>query len=616
MWDGYLVVDGQEVINVARTEAYASEARWFKPLFKNDDLPLMLEQTYTTPAVDLAPWYDPAMPESNDFWGFYPLDISGIEDSSRSSTVIESTVDGAIPGRIRHGSKTAVFNGLLLARNEKGAAYGMMWLRRALLGDHCDLDNLDVGLGVEAQLLSSVPELEPGQDPVLTLSDYLRTLRRFSVNDGPRPTAKRTMFTCEGEVWTVTFTAVVGDPHIYGSDRPILQGWLDGAWTTSLEFPNLQPHSSFEDDTTGWAATGGTLTFESVPDPPSGAVVARLTRTSGSGDTYFQTADTDFLIPIDAGQIGDYLTAAAEMRWIGANTPSTTVRLNVYFLDAGLSVVAGGTFAGDPHTGDTDWARIVTDSIVIPASSVWARLRPIISGAVTGDSIEVDSLYATIGADLGAGPYPEWVPNEGEYTVNPDPWAAEAVEGTADNDATPFTEVACGDDTWEPIYDPLCPPLIAPPTPPSVPLGCLDIPEEWDRRVVVIPAANVPEVGTVAPVVSLYAPDVMRGVRIRFYSDPTEDLDPSNEPCSWNVDMVISYLPAEATMIIDSAAEEVWVETVSGQRRRADALVVSTESKPFEWPLLSCGDQQIMTLDTEVGSQPPTVDLTFVPRVV
>lgn len=620
MWDGYFSLDGQEIINVSRTEAYAAEAqaRWFKPLFENDDLAAMLGHTdYVSPVIDSAPWYDPLVAASEDFWGLYPLDISGIEDSSRSATVIESTIDGAIPGRIRHGSKTAVFNAILLGRNEKAVAYGIRWLRRALLGDFCDDTTVaDYGLGHEAIFLAHRPEIDVTESPTQTMAGLVRTVRRFSVNVGPTITAKRTMDTCEGEMWMVTFTATIGDPAIYGAPIPILQGWLDGTAPTS-ETPNLQSDSSLElQSTTNWVAgSGGVRSFVTTDEAPQGAVVGQLD-SPAAGNPYVQSA-ADALIPIAPADIGQYLTMYAQMRWVGANTPNPLTRMNVLFLDAAFATVAGGSFIGTPFAPDTDFQRVQNNDNVIPAGSVWARVRFIINTSVIGDAIQFDEVFATIGANIvNAGPHPTWVPHEDEVFINPDPWAPDAVAGTFDNDATVFTEVECGDDTWEPIYDPLCPPLVAPPTPPSVPLGCLDLPLEFDRRTVVIPAANVPLWDQVAPVVSLYAPDIMRNVRVRFYTDPSGDLDPAADPCTFNADLVVSYIPAEATLRIDAAAREVWVETVAGQTRRADRLVTTSESKPIDWPLLSCGHQQIMTLDTEVGAPAPAVDLTFTPRVV
>lgn len=398
--------------------------------------PMVGDGEYTTPLLDEAPWTDPTVPESYDFFGFYPLDVTGIEDSSRESSVVESTRDGGVPGRIRHATKTVVFNGMLLGASDKAVAYGAEWLRRVLLGDHCAGGDHGSGIGSDLTYAASQPPSDPtgAEDPERVLSGLLRTLRRFSVNSGPTITSKRTIESCGGEVWIVQFTGVAGNPYQYGQPRAILDGWQE---------------------------------------------------------------------------------------------------------------------------------------------------------------------YSGPGGSFG------------------DPWASEAVPGAYDTDSVDFDEVDCGVDTWEPIYDPLCPALVVPPTPPSIPLGCSDLPETWARWSLTIPAANMPRWGTVVPVFTLWSTLSLRNMRLRIYSDPTESLDVNNNPCAFSYDIVVSYLPALSTMTIDGVSQSVWVETNTGQKRRADSLVFTTDSKPIEWPVLSCGTQHLLTLDLR-GEFPvaPIVDLSFVHRVV
>jgi hypothetical protein len=138
----------------------------------------------------------------------------------------------------------------------------------------------------------------------------------------------------------------------------------------------------------------------------------------------------------------------------------------------------------------------------------------------------------------------------------------------------------------------------------------------WERRKATIPEANVPLWGTVVPVLTLYAEAETRSVRVRVYADPTGTLDPNTEPCSYHTDLVVSYIPAGGRLVFDAASEEVWVETNSGQRRRADSLVFNTEGEPFEWPALSCGYQHVLTVDVPFNATPPAVDLALVPRAV
>lgn len=135
-WNGYYALGGREFINVARTAKYVSALGLnfaTVPDSASDVLPQMLSHAaYTTPAGDLAPWYDPDAPESGDFAGIIPLDGSGIESSSRSSEVFEFTYDGANPGRLREGSKSVTFSVVLVGKTDAAVDYGFRWLKRTL----------------------------------------------------------------------------------------------------------------------------------------------------------------------------------------------------------------------------------------------------------------------------------------------------------------------------------------------------------------------------------------------------------------------------------------------------------------------------------------------------
>jgi hypothetical protein len=455
-WDGYYEYDATEIINAPRTEAYLVGAGkgWFRPIYDKHDFAAMLEQpNYTTPLTDGAPWVDPDLPESWEFFGFYPLDVSGVESSARVSSPVEFTTDGGTAGRLRHGTKAVVFNGLLLASSERGAEYGSKWLRRALLGRACDPDSLTTehSLGADLTYFAAEPEVDadevteiildgggPAAGPhefvgpdeydvtqVVPIQSVLRHMKGVTVNNGPIITSRHKM-TCGGAMWSAQFTAIVGNPYEFGVTKPILQGYLD---------------------------------------------------------------------------------------------PSTT-----------------------------------------------------------------------------------------------NPWVPGVTPGTHSTAPEPFVEVECGEDTWEPLFDPLYPALVVPPAPPSVPLGQFNPPSTWNRWEVGIPTDLIPLWTEVVPVVTVHATDEVRNVRLRFYADPLGTADPSATPCDYVGDVVLSYIPPGGTMILDGTTKTVFVVTSLGHRRRADSLVFSTDGAPFEWPSLSCGYGHIMTIDIPTTETEPTIDLALVPR--
>lgn len=455
-WSGYFEYDGSEIINGPRTEAYLQAAGkgWFVPTFNRPDFATLIEQpVYTTPFTDGAPWVDPDLPESQDFYGFYPLEVTGAESSSRSSSVTEFTIDGGNPGRLRHGTKTLVFNGLIMAGSEQGAEYGIVWLRRALLGRVCSTSlTTETSLGADLTYFAVEPEGESEEpeetyldggdaaagarfvpDPddfdiseVVEVQSALRYMKNVVINSGPVVMSKRKM-SCGGAVWGVQFSAVAGSPYEFGALQPLLQGMFD-------------------------------------PD--------------------------------------------------------------------------------------------------------------------------VD-----------------------------DPWVPATISGAGIPLPQPLDEEECGQDTWEPLFDPLCPALVAPPAPPSVPLGCWEPPAAWDRYQIDIPAPLVPLWQEVVPTVTLHAPDEeVRNVRLRFYADPLGTFDPSDNPCDYTGDVVVSYIPAGATMVLDGALQQVRVTTALGHVRRADSLVFATDGTPFVWPHLTCGYGHILTIDVDAAGAVPVVDLALTPR--
>lgn len=196
-----------------------------------------------------------------------------------------------------------------------------------------------------------------------------------------------------------------------------------------------------------------------------------------------------------------------------------------------------------------------------------------------------------------------------------DPIVDPDIDYEVDSEGFVFTDVDCEVPLWGPLYDPLCPVLIAPPAPVDISLSCVDIPSNWQRRQVVIPDAAVPLWSDVVPVVSFRATKGdLRTIRLRFYSDPNETGNPSADPCSYCGDLLVTYIPYQGTLVIDGVTETVYVDMPGGERRRADSLVVGTDGKPFTWPALTCGSQYVMTLDAPRTQVAPVVDLSLVAR--
>lgn len=141
MYNGYLRFAGVELANAARTAAYAhniAPGLGFTERWGSEGLAGVLgDGTYRTPILDPAPWFSEHRPASGKFLGFYPLSITGVEDSSREINVTELATDGAVFSLPRRASKEFRVTGLLLGEDQQGIDEGMRWLRGALEGSEC-----------------------------------------------------------------------------------------------------------------------------------------------------------------------------------------------------------------------------------------------------------------------------------------------------------------------------------------------------------------------------------------------------------------------------------------------------------------------------------------------
>jgi|SRR5262245_19016293 len=286
-WPGYFRYDGVEIFNVARTEAYAKHAGlgFFRPAYRSETLALVLGETYSSPFQDDAPWTDPDHGESYQFYGAYPLALQGIDDSTVNATITESTLNG---GHVvtRRATRAMAFTAVLVGESECALEYGLRWLRIVLNSGGCQQQTSRAsGLcgGADLEFLSCEPVLDftfsapispaerlvvdggdalapgdgesvdggtpfgpgttiiDGGDPaefVGTITEaptfnfteclpiYSRYFRATTITAGPLVTQKST--TSSGQaVWTIEFTAVAADPAEYGSQHPLIAGFLD-----------------------------------------------------------------------------------------------------------------------------------------------------------------------------------------------------------------------------------------------------------------------------------------------------------------------------------------------------------------------------------------------------
>lgn len=142
MFDGWMMFAGTELANSARVHAYASTMLpnlGLKDPLNSDELPLILgDEPYSTPALDEAPWVSQYRPASQEFLGFYPTSVTGVDDSTRGSNVTQLTGDGGVASRPRNASREFRVQGLMVATTDRGLDEGRRWLKGVLNGNECD----------------------------------------------------------------------------------------------------------------------------------------------------------------------------------------------------------------------------------------------------------------------------------------------------------------------------------------------------------------------------------------------------------------------------------------------------------------------------------------------
>lgn len=221
MYDGFASLGDTEVLNKARTAAYI---RRFLPgidvLCKDADvLHLALQDpAYISPQVDGAPWYRASNPATAKFYGLFPSDIKGDEDSTRELTVTELAGGGAIQSLPRHGSKEIRFRVSLFALDEEGMQAGLTWLRAVLDDSPCG----DSGARCEGRDLYfyAANPSAPTSAAALALADkHLRVMHRVEPLEGPRIVAK--LPSKYGQWWEVEFILNAGLPWAFTVPAPV-----------------------------------------------------------------------------------------------------------------------------------------------------------------------------------------------------------------------------------------------------------------------------------------------------------------------------------------------------------------------------------------------------------
>lgn len=122
-----------EVVNNPRAYAYARKHQltWLIPCDECDGVETITSKgaSFVDVVTDPAPWYDPANPDSNGFYGVLGLEVTGASDSTRQANVSMSITGVGLIGRTYMGPRTMVVRAIAIAEDDCSLEYGLAWLR-------------------------------------------------------------------------------------------------------------------------------------------------------------------------------------------------------------------------------------------------------------------------------------------------------------------------------------------------------------------------------------------------------------------------------------------------------------------------------------------------------
>lgn len=446
---------------------------------------------------------------------------------------------------------------------------------------------------------TSIPQ--PGRDQE-------RTMYEVKASQGPILTNVRTS-PC-GVMGQISYSLRAGNPFKYRP--PIFAGGLPaGASQTVVDVPcenglqqivNFAYNPSVETNATDWSV-GGTGVFSGTRTASAtaqvGGFVWRGAATNSPGNEVTRLSATWLASSVTSGPIplpGDQLTVSIYVRatalaWVGTYTWEIEVVLpsfpSVYY--NGSTVI----------TAADTWHRIV-QTITLPNNVAPSAIATNVfspTAFTQGGGFDIDGLMIQRGA-VATEAFDETFTNA--------EWS-----GTANSSALLLTQTVEDVST-----DPDCPVLPTPPAPPSIDETCVAAPTTYTRTVVEISEDTVPRNLTAYPRITLVAGSAaVRQARIRFWENPDDVTIDELDPCSYDGEIIVSYLADGATMVIDGVLREATVSKPGFADVNANHVLYGADGGPVDWPELSGGIPYLVTLELD-STAPYTDTLMTVDLVV
>lgn len=243
MWDGYLALAGNEIVNSARAVAYARAAGLEVACEPCDTTAEALgDDPYEMVGED-APWWDANAPEAKGVLGVFGMDVAGFNSSPITRTPTPLIGDGSALGPLRRTHREIAFTVAIITTGECELNYAMEWLALSLLGSTCQGQSGTCN-GDELCVLSCCPGSYPTRSGSVIGDAEIRRLYDTGLLAAPTVTQKQ--YLQDGKfIWaTVTFTLAAAKPWVYRDPLASNVDWV--ALSTGELVNNTDPDQVYQ----------------------------------------------------------------------------------------------------------------------------------------------------------------------------------------------------------------------------------------------------------------------------------------------------------------------------------------------------------------------------------
>lgn len=314
----YLCLNGTEVALADRTLSYVRNgivsSEWEASADCYDCELLRDGDTYVDPATDDAPWYDPNVPASTEFFGIIPTRVELLTALNR--TVTSRVTGGGVVGPLRPKPRVLQFTGIMAANSPAGMTYGERWLNEVLAGSQCGDVLMD-----EATVLTACPS----DDYVVAEEFYLRRLLDVGIADGPVVKPLNNI-SAECKISEVSFQLTAGQPYLYSPEILVTE---DELISESYTYSGDVCHTISTTDWTGDAVAN--ITIKALEDTSYLKLSAKV---SFDGDCPVAEGEACWTVTIPSLPKDSTLVIDSARRQVRYTSPSLKIaRSGVHLLE-------------------------------------------------------------------------------------------------------------------------------------------------------------------------------------------------------------------------------------------------------------------------------------------